>query len=225
VKTFAGERVLWVAATVAILFLALGIAAARPFEPNAARRTAPSVTPLSTSAPTRPSVFRDDATNLLANASFEADADMNGIADGWGGDPTSATYKLVDAARFGSFSQLIAKDGIPDPVTRFSALQQRVSGIAGGRRYEVGVDYLSTFEGAADASRTVGIVVYSLDTAGAFIDSGTSIDWGWPATTTWSRKGLTFRAPANCAFLIVEFRFSVNGSVWLDGGSLREIEQ
>jgi hypothetical protein len=225
VKAFGGEGVLWVATTLAVLFLALGIAAARPFEPNAARRNAASAPPLSTSTPARSFVFRDDATNLLANASFEADADKNGIADGWGGDPTSATYKIVDAARFGSFSQLIVKSGISDPITRFSALQQRVSGIAGGRRYEVGVDYLSTFEAAVDTSRSVGIVVYSLDAAGAFIDSGTSIDWGWPATTTWSRKGLTFRAPANCAFLIVEFRFSVNGSVWLDGGSLREVEQ
>jgi len=212
----------WLASSVALLFLALGIAAAGPLKPGSERRIAPT-TPPSSPTPVRVLPYRDDAANLLANSSFEMDADANGIADGWGGDSLSAKYSLVGEARFGSFSQQMMKESHADPIAHFSALQQRVRGIVGGRRYEVGIDYRYTFASSPDASRSIGIVVYSLDDAGGFIDAGTSIDWGWPATTTWSRRGLTFRAPTNAVSLIIEFRLSVNGSAWLDGASLRAI--
>jgi len=212
----------WLASSLAVIFLALGIAAARPFDAGMVRRATATVGS-SQSAVSAP-VFRADATNLLVNASFEMDSDANGLADGWSGDPTSGTYSVVGEARFGLSSQSITKSGIADPIARFSALQQRVSGIMGGRRYEVGVDYRYVFGSAPDVSRSVGIVVYSLDEAGRFIDAGTSADWGWPSTSAWVRKGLTFRVPANCVALIVEFRLSVNGSVWWDGASLRETE-
>jgi hypothetical protein len=213
--------IVWLATVVAVLLLALGIAAARPYAPDPQSRPAPEI--IATPIPTGRSEFRDDGSNLLANPSFETDVDVDGIADGWVGDTANGKYSASGDARFGSVSQRITKEGISDPVAAFSAVQQRIYKVVAGRRYEVAVDYRYAFDSAVDPSRSVGIVIYALDASDRFIDTGTAIDWGWAPTATWVRKGLTVQLPANATSMVVEFRLSVNGSIWLDGASLREI--
>ncbi len=208
------EATAWMLALVVMLALSVGVVAERP-------RT-PSGSPSSATAPSPSAIppFREDASNLLANPSFETQDATLAVADKWVRIDDTGEYAIDTRAKYGGRSQRVAKKGVADPINHYSGVQQSIGGIVPGASYIVTVDYLYSFDGAPDATRSVGIVVYCLDSNDHFIDDGTSAEWGWRPTTEWTRRSLTFRAPSQAATVIVQFRISVNGTFWIDGAQL-----
>jgi hypothetical protein len=198
--------------------LAIALETARSVTPN-------SVAVLSTPAGSRaktPTPFRDGAPTLLMDGSFETDSDGDGVADNWVRVAGGGSFGLEGNGAYGTSAQRISVTGVSDPERIFSAVQQRVSVTTSGATYELSVDYRYSNAASRDSVRSVGIVVYALDSAGEFINSGTSIDWGWETREVWTRKAMTFVIPPSANTVIVEFRISVNGSFWIDGALLRE---
>lgn len=169
-----------------------------------------------------PAPYEDSPLTLLRDPSFESDEDRNGVSDGW--VPIGAGVFTLDrdAAAYGQHSQKVELNDIPDPIGSFAAIQQRVP-ISSGSSYELSIDYKYAVAFSPDYARSVGIVVYSLDSNGAFIGGGTFGDWGWNTTGVWKRKSLTLTPPSASAYVLIEFRISVNGSMWLDGALLRKL--
>jgi hypothetical protein len=209
----------WAVAVLAIFMLSIAVVVLRPKVIAQGTLTVPEVT-----ASTGP-VLSETRGNILGDPSFEIESSTRGVADNWVRIDQVSEYTLDARAKHGARSQRITKIGAADPITAYSGIQQVVTGIVGGHTYVVAVDYLYSFESAPDPTRSVGTVLYSLDKSGGFIADGTAVDWGWTPTADWVRKSLTFRAPDQATTLIVQFRISVNGSFWIDGASLEEINR
>jgi hypothetical protein len=128
-------------------------------------------------------------------------------------------FKLEPSARYGDRAQRIAMQGVADPIANYGGVQQHVT-LFGEGTYIISVDYRFVLIGGRDSSRGVGITVYALAADDSYMTTGTTVDWGWPPTESWSRRSLRFRPPLGAAKLIVEFRVSVNGTLWLDGAKL-----
>jgi len=212
------DAIIWLLGTVGIIMLAVALETVRP--PATPSSVGASSTPVGGRGRT-PTPFRDDAPNLLVDGSFEADSDGDGVADEWVRTPGGGSFGLEGNGAYGTAAQRISVTGVSDPERIFSAVQQRVR-VTAGATYELSVDYRYSNAAPHDSARTVGVVIYALDSAGAFIDSGTSIDWGWEPRAVWTRKAVTFVIPPSAETVIVEFRISVNGSFWIDGALLRE---
>lgn len=161
-----------------------------------------------------------EAGNLLRDPSFETDLNADGVADAWARLGAAAEFALEPSARYGDRAQQIALQDVGDPIANYGAVQQRVT-LSGDGSYIVSVDYRYALVGAPDASRGVGITVYALAHDDSYMAGGTTSDWGWPPTGSWSRRSIRFRPPPGTARLIVEFRVSVNGILWLDGATLQ----
>jgi hypothetical protein len=157
--------------------------------------------------------------NLLRDPSFETDSNSDGVADVWAHLGTAAELALERSARHGEFTQRITLQRVGDPIANYAAVQQRI-GLAADAAYVVSVDYRFVAAGAQDLSRGVGITVYALAKDDSYVANGTTADWGWPPTESWMRRSTELRPPPGTATLIVEFRLSVNGTLWLDGAKL-----
>jgi hypothetical protein len=163
--------------------------------------------------------FTEDG-NLLRDPSFEIDMNSDGVADAWTQFGAAAEFTLEPSARYGNLAQRIAMQGVADPIANYAGVQQYVT-LPGDGSYILSVDYRHVLFGAPDPSRGVGITVYALAGDDSYIASGTTADWGWPTTESWSRRSIRVRPPLGAAKLIVEFRMSVNGILWLDGAKLQ----
>jgi hypothetical protein len=159
--------------------------------------------------------------NLLLNPSFENDLNSDGVADAWG-RLGPAEFALDASARYGDHAQRVTLRGVADPIANFGAVQQHVA-LPGEGSFTISIDYRYMLIGAPDASRAVGITIYALARDNSYIANGTTTDWGWSPTESWTRKGIRLRPPTGTAKLIVEFRVSVNGTLWLDGAKLERV--
>lgn len=212
------EVVGWTLAGIAIVVLSIAVVAFRqplvdPTKGAPVVRTTPSAAP----------AFRDGAPNLLRNGSFETESDVPGVAANWTKTDQIAEYAIDDRAKYGAHSQRITKTGTSDPASQYSSVIQYVNDIVGGHNYVVAVDYEYARQASPERPQAVGIVIFELDRDGKFIDDGTIIDWGWKETAQWVRKSVTFTTSAQAVTLLVQFRISVNGSLWLDGATLEDV--
>jgi hypothetical protein len=160
--------------------------------------------------------------NFIRNSSFETDVNLDGLADEWGRLGVGAEFTLDPSARYGDVAQRISMRGVPDPIANFAALQQHVT-LAEEGAYIISVDYRYAFIGAPDRSRGAGITVYALAADNSYVGNGTAADWAWPPTDSWSRRSVRVRPPGGAVKLIIEFRLSVNGILWLDGAKLEKV--
>ena len=165
--------------------------------------------------------FSEDR-NLISNSSFETDVNSDGVADEWARLGAGAEFALEPSARYGDLAQRISMRGVADPIENFGALQQHVT-IAEEGSYIISVDYRYVLSGAPDPSRGVGITVYALARDNSYVTNGTAADWAWPPTESWSRRSVRVKPPTGAVKLIVEFRVSVNGVLWLDGAKLEKV--
>ena len=219
IATVRNETVRWTLGGVAIVLLSVAVVVLRP--PLVQAGTGAPIARASASVvPT----FADDSHNLLANGSFETESDVHGVAAKWVRTDQGGQYTLDDRAKYGMRSQRITKNATPDPVTAYSSVQQNVP-VVGAHSYAISVDYQYMFESAADASRSVGIVIFSLDRSGKFIDDGTIVDWGWAPAAEWTRRTATFKTPSLATAVVVQLRLSVNGTVWFDGADLEDVSR
>ena|SRR5438034_950734 len=168
--------------------------------------------------------FHEAGDNLLRNASFETPSPVTSVAADWLKDDDTAEYALDMRARYGQRAQRITKSGTTNPITHYSSVAQRVD-IIGGHTYALSVEYSYVATDPTENAQTVGIVVFSLNKTGAFVDDGTLVNWGWPQTQDWVRRSVTFKTPAQASVVVVQFRISINGSLWLDGAMLKDVSQ
>jgi hypothetical protein len=161
---------------------------------------------------------RPAGRNLLDNPSFE------GEARGWIAQPrVGARYATEQDSTGRTGVARLELRATAEPLQEYGALRQHVAQVEPRNPHVVSVDYRYQFVSAVDPTRSVGMVVYCLNKSGKVIPGGTFVNWGWAETAEWATRHLPFEPPPGTAVAIVEFRISVNGTMWISQPALTQV--
>jgi RHS repeat-associated protein len=131
------------------------------------------------------------------------------------------------AGKFGSRAVRMDKSdwnsGASDNYLHFNPYNGNNYAVSANTNYTLSVGYkLNMTSTTAQAPRSVGLVVFFMDSNGNSTGSAAT-NWGWPDTGSgWSTGSISFVTPANTARIGVELRMSCNGTVWWDGLQLEQ---
>lgn len=169
--------------------------------------------------------------NLASNGSFEHREPFARVASDWvAQERAGATYALERSGPDGRRCQRIELQGTVDPISGFAAVRQPIPGISPAWTYTVSVEYRAAFAATPQSERTVGTVTYCLEaniisgsrgpTPWKPIEGGTFVDWGWPTVDEWTRRSFDVRPHPSTQGLLLEFRLSVEGTLWVSSARL-----
>jgi len=156
--------------------------------------------------------------NLLLNPSFDADANGDGVADGWFGEIHSQ-----EGAQ-GSF-------GLDNSVRHFGAASQRLDHSSANAAWvrvsqqpipaRPGASYVWRFWARGDCQ--IAAIIYEFRKGG--LDYLTNTLFSGPAPADWQPITATFRASADADYFKLSLIAAGKGSVWFDNAYLAQVNE